>query len=812
MKYIKKFEDVSIKDIGTVGGKNASLGEMITQLSSQGILIPTGFAVTAQAYWDVVSYNKLLDKLKTIMAQLTDKHDMKMLSLVGSQARALLENAKLPPELEQDIKEGYKQLSDHYSMLNLDVAVRSSATAEDSPQASFAGQQDSFLDVRGEQELLDSYKKCIASLFTDRAIIYRIDRGFDHFKMAISVGVQKMVRSDLASSGVAFSLDTETGFKDVVVITSSYGLGESIVQGLVIPDEFTVFKTMLAQGFPAIIRKKVGTKETKRVYGTKSDVEQVPVPESERRLFSLNDEEILLLARWVVIIEKHYSDVSKHWFPVDVEWAKDGKDGKLYVIQARPETIHAHEMNGDNLVTYKLKKDPKQPKLKPKVLVTGESIGQKISHGVVRVIESVDQMSELKIGEILVTHMTDPDWVPIMKRACGIITTSGGRTCHAAIVSRELGIPAIVGAVEAMKVLKTGQEVTIDCSLGKIGYVYEGKIPFDIENIQIKKLSKPAVPVMVNLGIPERAFTVSFMPVAGVGLARVEFIISNTIGVHPMAVVEPEKIKDKAIITKIKELTAAYKDPKTFYISSLTQGISTIAAAFYPRPVYVRLPDFKTNEYRNLIAGEYFEQPEDNPMMGLRGASRYYHEGFNKAFALDCEAIKKAREEIGLKNIKVMVPFVRTVEEGKKVLAEMAANGLVRGKNGLEIIMMCEVPANVLMIDELSKLFDGFSIGSNDLTQFTLSVDRDSTTVADLFDESSPAEKKMLALAIEGAHRNKKSIGICGQAPSDDPKVAEFLICRGIDSISLNSDAIISFLMSNITCKEDRLGKDITIF
>lgn len=792
MNYIKRFDEIGIKDLESVGGKNASLGEMITQLKSKGIRIPDGFAITADAYWYYIKYNKLLEKMKINMSQLVDISDMPLLQKIGRQLREMIEQGNIPDDLSQEIIKYYHDLSNKYHMDTGDVAVRSSATAEDLATASFAGQQDTFLNVKGDAELLQSYKKCLASLFTDRAIIYRIDQGFDHFKVALSVGVQKMIHSDVASSGVAFSLDTETGFKDVITIESSYGLGESIVQGLVTPDEFIVHKPTLRKGYRSIIQKRCGEKTIKMVYARDDTmVESVDVPLAEQNIFSLQDDEILQLAQFIMTIEDYYSDLKKQWSPMDVEWAKDGNDGLLYIIQARPETVFTNKRQSA-FSLYTLNSDQQ-----PVVITTGLSIGQKIVSGVARIIKSAHDRAQVQSGDIIVTEMTDPDWVPVMKKAAGIITDRGGRTCHAAIVSRELEIPALVGTKNSTQVIKNGDEITIDCSQGANGYVYEGNVPFAVSDVSIDSLQEQKnKKIMVNCADPASAFKYSFLPVAGVGLARIEFIVTTMIQIHPMALLHPEKIIDDKIRKKIDDITCAYNDKKGFFVANLAYGIGTIAAAFYPRPVTVRFSDFKSNEYCNLLAGDYFEPVEENPMIGFRGASRYYDDRYKEAFALECAAIKRAREDMGLRNIKAMIPFVRTVEEAKKVFVEMERNGLVQGKNDLEIVMMCEVPSNVLLIDRFSQLFDGFSLGSNDLTQLVLGVDRDSGILAFLFDERDEAVKKMMKMAIEGAHAQKRYIGICGQAPSDYPEIADFLLKNNIDFLSLNSDAVITFLMN----------------
>jgi len=793
MKFIRWFEQISMRDVPEVGGKNASLGEMISTLSHEGITVPQGFAVTADAYWHFIDHNKLREPIKKAFEQLSDITNLEALKKTGNAVRKLIVQGEMPKDLCDEIIAAYHELSKRYQQENADVAVRSSATAEDLPTASFAGQQETFLNVCGDDALLQAYKKDLASLFTDRSIAYRTEKGFDHFEVALSVGVQKMVRSDKACAGVAFSLDTESGFKDVVMIDASYGLGEAIVQGIVIPDEFLVFKPTLKEGYSAIIKKQLGDKKIKIVYNEGDPdelVHEVPVPTEDQLKFCLTDEEVCELAQMVMTIEAHYSEKKGAWCPMDVEWGKDGDDGKLYILQARPETIHGQEQNTHFMTHYKLLATPK------KVLLTGESIGKQIVSGVVRVIESAAQIDQVAHGDILVTDMTDPDWVPIMKRAGGIITNRGGRTCHAAIVSRELGIPAIVGAEDATSMLKDGAIVTIDCSQGNKGFVYEGEVPFEEEVIELKKLPEIPVKLMVNIADPDRALHLSSLPVSGVGLARIEFIITNAIKIHPMALLHPEKITDKKIKQEIERITAAYDDKKQFFIDQLALGIGRIAAAFYPREVIVRLSDFKSNEYRNLIGGKYFEPVEENPMIGFRGASRYYNERYREAFAFECAAVKKVRDEMGLTNVTVMIPFVRTLEEGKLVLEEMARNGLKKGENGLRVIMMCEIPSNAVLVDEFSKFFDGFSIGSNDLTQLTLGVDRDSEILASEFDERDPAVKKLIAQAIAGARRHHKYSGICGQAPSDYPEFAQFLIDQGIESISLNPDSVIPFLQA----------------
>lgn len=799
MQFVRRFKDISMADIGQVGGKNASLGEMIRQLSNKGITIPPGFAITADAYWHVVKENDLHAKLKKVLGKIKIKHvqqnDLKKIRTVSVQARKLIEGARLPDDLVSQILAAYKELA---SGQKVSVAVRSSATAEDLPGASFAGQQETYLNVSGEKELLRAVIKCMASLFTERAIIYRIDKGFDHFKVAISVGIQIMVRSDLGVSGVAFSLDTESGFKDVVIIEASYGLGETIVQGEVIPDEFYIHKPTLAQGYRPIIDKSLGTKEIKRVYA-KEGIRTVNVPQKLQQQFCLIDDEILLLARHVTTIEQHYSKLAGRWQPMDVEWAKDGNTGTIYIIQARPETVHGSRKATTLLATERLKN-----RSALKEITYGESIGQKIATGPARIISSPAHMDRVQPGDILITHMTNPDWVPVMKIAAGILTTSGGRTCHAAIVSRELGIPAIVGAINAMKLIKSGDQITVDCSQGQRGFIYAGTGEIEDLKIDTKELKKLPVELLVNISIPDTAFILSKLPVDGVGLARIEFTIADAIGIHPMAILQPKKVKNKKLLSQMHKRALGYPSMRDFYIEKLAQGVATIAAAFYPKPVLVRFSDFKTDEYRNLLGGLYFEEEEENPMLGLRGASRYYNPKFAEAFGLECAAIKKARLEMGLKNINVLIPFVRAVEEAHKVLAIMAEHGLKRNVQQLKTYMMVEVPADVFFMDQASKLFDGFSIGSNDLTQLTLAVDRDSPTLAPLFDERAEPVQEMLKLAICGAQRNKKYISICGQAPSDYPELANDLICLGISAISLNEDAILPFLLHGHRCRKKK--------
>lgn len=787
MKFIKLFEEIGIKDIPTVGGKNASLGEMIQNLSSKGVLIPSGFAITAEAYWHHIRSNNIEEKIKSLLAGV-NKNNLEKLADVGHEIRSLIRSAPLPADLAEEISSSYKKLEARYGSM-CDVAVRSSATAEDLPEASFAGQQETFLNIRGEAEILKVCPDTFASLFTNRAISYRIDHNFDHMSVGLSIGVQKMVKSGNASSGVVFTLDTESGFKDVIFITSSYGLGENIVKGSVNPDEFYVHKSTLKAGFKPLLKKRLGSKRVKMVYSedSKNTTRNIATKEYEQKVFSLSDNEIIDLAKQCLIIEDYYSGLKNLWCPMDIEWAKDSQDGKVYIVQARPETVHSQRVAQLFFEEYVFTKLPNKSNL----IATGKSIGRKIAVGKARIVESAAKMHQIEPGEILVTEMTDPDWEPIMKIAGGIITNRGGRTCHAAIVSRELGIPAVVGTSDATLKIKNGQMITLDCSSGEVGAVYDGAFTFDIKKIEMSALKKTPVDIMMNVGNPDEAFNFASLPNSGVGLARLEFIINNSIKIHPMALVKPEMVTDFEDNKKIKELTQGYGDKKQFFVDKLAQEAGTIAAAFYPKPVIIRMSDFKSNEYGRLIGGQFFEPEEENPMIGFRGASRYYHPKYQEAFALECAAMKKIIEEMGLVNIKLMIPFVRTVQEGKLVIQEMAKHGLEQGKSGLEIYMMCEIPSNVLLIDQFSKLFDGFSIGSNDLTQTILAVDRDSELVASIFDERNEAVKIMLEAAIKGAQRNGKKIGICGQAPSDYPEIAEFLINLKIDSISLNPDAII---------------------
>lgn len=789
MKYILWFDQISHKDVALVGGKNASLGNMFNILSSQGITVPNGFALTTEAYWHYLKTNSIEQPLDEVMKTLTDARDIQQLEAVGLKTREIMMSGSLPDDLQAEIITAYNKLSTYYNEKHVDVAVRSSATAEDLPTASFAGQQETILNVQTVEQLVESCRLCYASLYTDRAILYRHEHNFDHFHVALSIGIQKMVRSDIAASGVAFSLDPETGFKDCVTINAAWGLGESVVKGLVEPDEFIIHKPTLEQGFRPIIKKQCGEKHLKIVYADTLTRTEDVTPELRAR-FTLSDENILDIARQVITIEKLYCQQSGNWTPMDVEWAQDGIDHKIYIVQARPETVHSKAEKNSSITRYILSTN--QP-ITP--LVTGLSIGQKIIHGKARIIKSISDMHTIDHGDILVTHITDPDWLPAMQQAAGIITDRGGRTCHAAIVSRELGIPALVGTHNATSQLSDGQQITLDCSQGDHGYVYEGYISYETQNITYTTLPQAPVDIMINLADPEKAFSVSFLPVKGVGLARIEFIINNSIKIHPMSLIHEDKVTDTEERTLIEQITAQYVDKKEFFVTTLARGIGMIAAAMYPRPVLVRFSDFKTNEYRNLIGGKFFEPHEENPMLGLRGAFRYYHDSYKEAFALECQAVKMVRTVFGLTNAHIMVPFVRTAVEAGLVIKELEANGLAKGADGLKCIMMCEIPSNVIAMQSFCEYFDGFSIGSNDLTQLTLGVDRDSELLAQSFNERDPAVLLMIKMAISTAHLNNRTIGICGQAPSDYPEFARFLIEHGIDSISLNSDAVIPFLM-----------------
>jgi pyruvate,water dikinase len=796
-RFIRWFRELGITDVPLVGGKNASLGEMYRELASKGIRIPNGFAVTAAGYRHVLQVGGLAQKLRTILADL-DTQDLANLAERGRRVREAILATPLPEDLQHEITAAYSTLCAEYGP-ETDVAVRSSATAEDLPDASFAGQQESFLNIRGERALLDACRQCLASLFTDRAISYRVDKGFDHFAVALSIGVQKMVRSDLGVAGVLFTLDTESGFRDVVLISSAYGLGESVVKGRVDPDEFLVFKPTLKPGLRPILKRAVGAKQEKLIYATRGgrSTRIVPVPAEERERLSLSDDDVLTLARWGCLIEDHYSTKAGRPMPMDIEWAKDGKTGELFVLQARPETVHALTRKA-TLDTYHLQE-------RGTVLLTGKSVGERIGAGPVRVIKDVSHLQEFRPGEVLVADMTDPDWEPTMKMAAAIITNRGGRTCHAAIVSREIGVPCVVGSEKATAVLRNGQPVTVSCAGGEVGVVYEGILQFTHQTMDVGQLPRPRTKVMLNVGNPDQAFTLSFLPNDGVGLAREEFIISSAVQIHPLALVHFDTLPAGPMKEQIAQKTRHYLHKPDYFVDRLAEGVGQIAAAFYPKEVIVRLSDFKTNEYAGLLGGDGFEPQEENPMIGFRGASRYYDSRYREGFLLECRAMKKVREEMGLTNVKLMVPFCRTVAEGKKVLAVMAEAGLRRGENGLEIYVMCEIPANVILTEEFAEIFDGFSIGSNDLTQLTLGLDRDSAIVAHLFDERNPAVMRLVQEVIRRAQACGRKVGICGQAPSDYPEFARFLVTCGIDSISLNPDTVLKTTQEIVEMERQRM-------
>jgi pyruvate,water dikinase len=786
-EYVMPFSGITLDDLSTVGGKNASLGEMIQVLAPQGIRIPDGFALTADAFRLHLKEAGLESNIYAELDEL-DVTNVPDLASVSRSIRDRIANAPLPVAVVAAIDQAYAELSATYQEKATDVAVRSSATAEDLPSASFAGQQETFLNVRGREALHQAVRSCMASLFTDRAIVYRVQHGFAHRDVGLSVGVQKMVRSDLGSAGVIFTLDTESGFRDVVLITGAWGLGETVVQGRVRPDEFWVHKPTLRLGHRPIIRREIAEKTLKLVYADDSakSVKEVRVPGRDRLRAVLSDDNVLTLAQWAIAIEDHYSERAGHPTPMDIEWAEDGRTGDLFILQARPETVHSLA---------------KRPTLEffrrtgeGEVLLTGRSVGSRVATGRVRIIHSVDELSEFQPGEVLVTAMTDPDWEPVLKGAAAVVTDEGGRTCHAAIVSRELGIPCVVGTVNGTRTLTDGQEVTISCAEGDDGKVYAGRISFERDVVDPATLPEPSVPLMLNLANPERAFHLAQLPTAGVGLLRIEFVVSSWIGIHPMALLHPEQIT-AAELAELRHRVADIRPASEFFVSRLASGVAQIAAAFYPRPVIVRFSDFKTNEYAGLLGGSAFEPAEENPMIGFRGASRYYDPRYRAAFALECAAIWRVREEMGLTNVKVMIPFCRTMEEGHAVLRELAKNGLIRGQHGLQVYMMCEIPNNVILAEDFSDLFDGFSIGSNDLTQLALGVDRDSELLAHLFNERDPGVKRLIQMVVSAAHSKGRQVGICGQAPSDYPEFAEYLVSIGIDSISLNPDSLAKVAM-----------------
>ncbi len=803
-QYIKWFSELGIEDVAKVGGKNASLGEMYQNLTDKGVLVPNGFAVTADAYAYVLDFNDAWEKLHLQLDDL-NPDDVSMLQKRGKACREIVNTCTLPKDLETEILNGYKELKKEYPE-GLSLAVRSSATAEDSPQASFAGQNETYLNISSEDELLDAYKRCIASNFTDRSINYKHVHKFDYFKVLISVVVMKMVRSDLASSGVMFSIDTESGFKDVVFINATYGLGENVVQGTIDPDSFYVHKPTFKKGYHTVLKRRLGKKHLKMIFtdtlnrSNLSDqyTKNIATTKEEQNHFSITDEDVMVLADYAIKVEEHYSQKAGFTKPMDMEWAKDGIDGKLYMVQARPETVESQK-KGNILEIYQMKESGVK-------LVTGRAVGTKIAQGKVHIIDDTSKLDTFKEGEILVADITTPDWEPIMQRASAIVTNKGGRTCHAAIVAREMGIPAIVGASDASKILKDGQIITVSCAEGENGHVYEGKLSFDVNKTDLSKLPKTKTDIMMNLGNPEMAFSLSSLPVDGIGLARMEFIINTYIKAHPMALIHPEKVDEKTRATLL-ELSIAHKDMEEFFIKTLSEGVATIASSVYPNPCVVRMSDFKSNEYSTLLGGVFFEPKEDNPMIGFRGASRYTHPAYEEGFALECAAMKRVRDEMGFDNVILMIPFCRRVEEGRRVVDAMAKYGLVQHENGLKIYVMCEIPNNVIEIDEFSQIFDGFSIGSNDLTQLTLGVDRDSEIVAFDYDERDPGVLKMIEMAIKGAKRNKRHSGICGQAPSDYPEVAEFLVKLDIDSISLNPDSVLK-TVQDIVKLEEKLGRN----
>jgi len=813
-KYIVDLSKVKLSDLDLVGGKNASLGEMIQNLGELGVKIPGGFALTVEAYWEFINYNKLDEKIRSLLQKMK-KDDLVSLRKTGLEIRQIIRNGEWPEELKEELKARYTKLSQQYGTDITDVAVRSSATAEDLPDASFAGQQETYLNVRGPQQILTSVRNCFASLYTDRAISYRDNFGFEHTDIGLSVCIQKMVRSDLASSGVAFSLDTESGFNNVVLINGAYGLGESVVQGTVSPDEFLIFKPTLKDGFDSIIEKKLGKKENKMIYSTEPGklVKTVHVGNTKQDEFCITDNQALKLAKWVCIIEDYYTKLKGHWCPMDTEWAVDGISGELFIVQARPETIHSRKK--DNSLTEYIMDNSE----KTKVRLSGIAVGDKIGQGMVQKLYSLDGRdgsfdgANFKEGDILVTEMTDPDWEPIMKKASAIITNKGGRTCHAAIVAREMGVPAIVGTENGTELLFNGEKFTVSCAEGDVGKVYEGIVPFELKKTKLDNLPTTKTPIMLNVASPDLAFKFSKVPNAGVGLARQEFIINNYIQAHPLALLKHKSLKDEELTEKIRVLTKGFKNEETYFIKRLSYGVAKIASAFYPKQVIVRMSDFKSNEYYNLLGGNYFEPTEENPMIGWRGASRYYSEQYEYAFGMECKAIKRVREKMGLSNITIMIPFCRTVEELKKVYTVMKKYGLQRGEDGLQVYLMAEIPSNILMAEEFAEHIDGFSIGSNDLTQLTLGLDRDSSLVAHIYDERNPAVKRSISNLIKTAKKTKTKVGICGQGPSDYPDFAQFLVEEGIDTISVTPDSMLKTIkaIDKIENKNRVIIKEVSV-
>ena len=799
MKYIRWFSELGVGDVPLVGGKNASLGEMYRELSAQGVRVPNGFAITAEAYRYVLERADAWPQLHRALDGLNER-DVDDLARRAQLAREIIYGAALPADLVAEITEAYATLQAEYGD-QLTLAVRSSATAEDLPTASFAGQHETFLNIAGAAKLLDAVRLCFASLFKDRAISYRLDNGFDHFKVYLSVGVMKMVRSDMAASGVIFSLDTETGFRDAVFITGAYGLGENVVQGTVDPDEFYVFKPTLRQGRRVVLRRKLGGKEIRMVYAKtagRDTTRNVLTAREDQQRYCISDDDVLTLAEAAVKIEDHYSRKAGHAMPMDIEWAKDGLDGQLYMVQARPETVASQRAPGQV--------DEYQLGAHGKAVATGRAVGGKVATGRARVITDISQLNQFQPGDVLVADTTMPDWGTVMKIASAVVTNRGGRTCHAAIVARELGIPAVVGCDDATTAIRSGDEVTVSCAEGNVGRVYPGIVQVTKTSTDVSTLARPQTHLMVNLGNPDTAFQTSFLPNDGVGLARMEFIVAEHIRAHPMALVHPEKIDDPTVREQIAQLTQGFATPGDYFVRQLAEGVGTIAAAFYPKPVIVRMSDFKTNEYASLLGGRWFEPNEENPMIGFRGASRYTHPAYAEGFALECAAMKRVRDDMGLVNVKLMIPFCRRIDEAERVLAAMASHGLKRGDNGLEIYVMCEIPNNVIQIDAFAKLFDGFSIGSNDLTQLVLGVDRDSEIVAFDFDERDPGVKELIRQTIVGARRNQRHAGICGQAPSDYPEMAEYLVELGIDSMSVTPDTLLK-ITRDVLAVEKRLGR-----
>ena len=800
MKYIQWFKEVGIEDVPEVGGKNASLGEMYQNLIDEGVRVPNGFAVTASAYKYVLDANRAWDKLHTELDDF-DPDDVKELQARGKRCREIVYSCEIPEDLQEEIRRGYSALKEEYGS-TVSLAVRSSATAEDSPEASFAGQNDTYLNIASEEALVDAYKRCLVSNFTDRSIHYKFDNHFDFYKVYLSVVVMKMVRSDRGASGVMFSLDTETGFRDVVFINGTWGLGENVVQGTIDPDSFYVHKPTFTRGFRTVLKRRIGKKELKMIFTSELNLDNIAVeytknietPAEERACFCITDNDVMVLADYAIKVENHYSTKAGFHKPMDMEWAKDGEDGHIYMVQARPETVESQK-KGAILEMYHLKE-------KGRILTTGRAVGTKIGQGKTHYIPSSDRLSDFQPGEVLMADTTTPDWEPVMKTAAAIVTNRGGRTCHAAIVSRELGIPAIVGTDNATQRLADGQEVTVSCAEGETGYVYEGTLDFEIIRTDLSRLPKTKTEIMMNLGNPDLAFSLSSLPVDGIGLARMEFIINEYIKAHPMALKHPEKV-DETTRKELASISSAYGSMEDFFVKTLSEGVATIAAAVYPKPCVVRMSDFKSNEYATLLGGKFFEPDEDNPMIGFRGAARYSNPAYEEGFALECAAMKRVRDIMGFTNVILMIPFCRRVEEGKQVIKTMKKYGLQRGENGLKIYVMCEIPNNVIQIDAFSEIFDGFSIGSNDLTQLTLGVDRDSQIVAFDYDERDPGVLKMIELAVEGCRRNHRHSGICGQAPSDYPEVADYLVQLGIDSISLNPDSVLKTLQDVVKLEKN---------